>query len=114
MRWLLANGRTHEVVEQLRKAAKMNKRSVQEVLDLFHRHLDTARDENVTSVAGNVSMQRDDVTNKEGGHETAATTASLLALEAELEQAKAEKLSFLDLLRHRRLRINSLCIWAVW
>ena len=114
MRWLLANGRTHEVIEQLKKAAKMNKRNVQNVLDVFHRHLDTTHDEIVNRQFDDVSPKSDDVANDVDASYTAANTPSLLALETEMEKAKAEKLSFLDLFRHRRLRTNILCLWAVW
>ena len=114
MRWLLANGRKHEIVEQLKKAAKMNKRNVQNVLDVFNRHSDTAHDEIVNRQFDDVSPPSDDAANDVDASYTAAKTPSLLALEAELEKAKAEKLSFLDLFRHRRLRTNTLCLWAIW
>ena len=115
MRWQLANGRIQEVVEQLKRAAKMNKRSVQDVLDTFHSHLGAARARTVNATSGDVSAQTDDVANKDGGpHAAAATDSSFLALEEEREEGKVEKLSFLDLFRHRRLRTNTLCLWAIW
>ena len=111
---MLANGRKHEIVEQLKKAAKMNKRNVQNVLDVFNRHSGTAHDEIVNRQFDYVSPPSDDAANDVDASYTAAKTPSLLALEAELEKAKAEKLSFLDLFRHRRLRTNTLCLWAIW
>lgn len=128
MRWLLANGRSHEVVEQLKRAAKVNKRSVQEILDVFH-HLHREQEKNVTTHPDDVTTHPDDVrpqkddVNAKGDDvaeknvenpEVAPLNASLLALEAELEEVKARKLNCLDLLRHRRLRVNALCVWAIW
>ncbi|XP_070177033.1 organic cation transporter protein-like [Littorina saxatilis] len=128
MRWLLANGRSHEVVEQLKRAAKVNKRSVQEILDVFH-HLHREQEKNVTTHPDDVITHPDDVRaqnddiNAKGDDvaeknvenpEVAPLNASLLALEAELEEVKARKLNCLDLLRHRRLRVNALCVWAIW
>ena len=58
--------------------------------------------------------QVDKVKAKDRKEEASSPDAVLVAMETTLEQKKAEKLTVLDIFRHKRLFLNALVTWLAW
>ena len=56
----------------------------------------------------------DKVKAKDMKEETSSPDTVLVAMETTLEQKKAEKLTVLDIFRHKRLFQNALVTWLAW
>ena len=56
----------------------------------------------------------DKVKAKDMKEETSSPDTVLVAMETTLEQKKAEKLTVLDIFRHKRLFLNALVTWLAW
>ena len=58
--------------------------------------------------------QVDKVKAKDRKEEASSPDAVLVAMETTLEQKKVEKLTVLDIFRHKRLFLNALVTWLAW
>ncbi|KAK7484479.1 hypothetical protein BaRGS_00024235 [Batillaria attramentaria] len=106
IRWLMANGRTNEIVRLLKKAAKINRVNEKNVLRVFQ-HVQNP-DMEYTAL--------DDVPAKADDVDTSPPAAlNHRAVRMELETEKVvEKLTLLDLVKNSRLRKNACSFWAIW
>lgn len=69
-----------------------------------------------THTSTNKTRRADDVNtgNDDVQHDGVASHVMMSLVTSDVEEGRAEKMGFLDLIRHPRLRANCFCLWAVW
>ncbi|KAK7088889.1 solute carrier family 22 member 15-like [Littorina saxatilis] len=120
VRWLVANGKIDEAEEVLKQAARLNRKDPQSILHVFHSLSLHESEPPLLSVNGEKHPLPGETTAKE--EEKQEPRSSLFEEgEGHLQKDWAgsveileEKLSFLDLLRHRLLRKNILLSVFIW
>ena len=68
----------------------------------------------VTDTPEEGTTDNNQVDNVKAKEEASSPDAVLVAMETTLEQKKAEKLTVLDIFRHKRLFQNALVTWLAW
>ncbi|XP_012944037.1 solute carrier family 22 member 16 [Aplysia californica] len=87
LRWLLANGKTEQAIKVIKRAARINRKDYDDVMSVFYKAAASAQ-------TSKHNMEDD--------------------LKKTMQEDTAEKLTLLDLLRVKRLFINSVAIWFAW
>eukprot|EP00105_Crassostrea_gigas_P024428 XP_011444664.1 PREDICTED: organic cation transporter protein isoform X1 [Crassostrea gigas] len=97
LRWLMANGRLGEAEKVVRKAAKMNKLSFDQVIGIVK-----------------AKMREMEALDKENGVILVASDSDAVTETYIPKNTEVKKYSMIDILRDRLILINSIVIWFVW
>ncbi|XP_052696620.1 solute carrier family 22 member 21-like isoform X3 [Crassostrea angulata] len=97
LRWLMANGRLGEAEKVVRKAAKMNKMSFDQVIGIVK-----------------AKMREMEALDKENGAILVASDSDAVIETYIPKNTEVKKYSMIDILRDRLILINSIVIWFVW
>ncbi|XP_012946352.1 solute carrier family 22 member 8, partial [Aplysia californica] len=89
LRWLMANGKTQNIDNIIRRAARVNGKNLDDILQVYHQCNALASEEPLTTETSNGD-------------------------EADSKPKAVQKMSFLDLFRFKRLFINALIMWFAW
>ncbi|XP_061190791.1 organic cation transporter protein-like [Saccostrea echinata] len=99
-RWLVANGRYEETKQWIKRAAKWNKIDPSNLIEEFDSELQSS--ELQVLVDGNTELTKPEVNGEEAGKRRMDS------------YRKEEKLSVLDIFRHKHILLTSMIVWVVW
>ncbi|KAK7503597.1 hypothetical protein BaRGS_00005136 [Batillaria attramentaria] len=107
LRWLVANGKKEGAIKVLKRAARVNKKDLNEVLETVQMSVTQNGAELEAFVPPTSADEMDPKLTT--GH----SPNGIGSVEKTLER-QAEKLTLLDIFRHKRLLFNTLIVWVAW
>ncbi|XP_070174696.1 organic anion transporter 3-like [Littorina saxatilis] len=112
LRWLVSNGRKESAMRVMERAARVNRKKLGSILHVLQGSEN--KDLSCEGSSGTPTSNEEEEEEGDALKSPPPTEAMLEAVEETLQKKQAERMTILDIFRHKRLLVTAIIVWISW